>query len=79
MTTSPITEILKAGEFALEYTPGRLDELTVEEIVDVVGRAVLHAAAERIRAAADSDCPNDDPRWNGMNHAADLIDPPEAT
>jgi len=31
--------------------------------------------ATRIRAAADGTCATDDPRWNGMNAAADLIDP----
>ena len=31
--------------------------------------------AEKIRSAADTDCANDDPRWNGMNEAANLIDP----
>lgn len=65
MTGSQVQEILAAGREALEYEPGRLDELTVDQIVDVVGRAVLHAAAEKIRSYAD---PADE--W-----AANLIDP----
>ena len=41
---------------------------------------ILHEAAEKIRAEADKTCGADDPRWNGMNEAADLIDPaPETT
>lgn len=73
---SPLAEILKAGEFALEYTHGRLDELTVEEIVDVVGRAVLHAAAEKIRALDGWDPAGGFAGYDeGMDIAADWIDP----
>lgn len=76
MTDSPLPEILAAGAFALEYTHGRLDELTIEEIADAVGRAVLHAAAEKIRALDGWDPSNG---WSGYEEgqriAADYIDP----
>lgn len=36
---------------------------------------ILREAAAKIRADADETARADDPRWNGMNTAADLIDP----
>lgn len=79
VTEAELEEILAIGEEALEYTHGRLDELTVEEIVDVVGRAVLHAAAEKQRAAIkDFDL---DDHWavyyraEDVEKLPDLIDP----
>lgn len=52
MTDAELEEILKAGEEALENDENCLcHDQTVASVADIVGRAVLHAAAEKIRAA----------------------------
>jgi hypothetical protein len=77
VTESPIEDILAAGRDALEWSPGgRLDEMGVHDIVDVVGRAVLHAAAEKIRALDGCDPTGGAAGYDeGMDIAADWIDP----
>lgn len=82
MTEAELEEILKAGEEALEYDSNCLcHDHTVQSVVDLVGRAVLHAAAEKQRAAIrEFDL---DDHWavfyrsEDVEKLPDLIDPPE--
>lgn len=46
------------------------------QLLAFLRQQILHEAAEKIRANADATCPNDDPRWNGMQAAADLLEQP---
>ena len=46
-----------------------------ERELDAYKDEILREAATVIRSEADAACGADDPRWNGMNAGADLIDP----
>ena len=80
MTETELEEILKVGEEALENDPYCMcHDHTVASVVDLVGRAVLHAAAEKQRAAIkDFDL---DDHWavyyraEDVEKLPDLIDP----